>query len=63
MYRSRNGMVAGVCRGIAEYFEVSVFFTRGITVFILLCTGLWPTVGLYFLAALIMKKEPYVRWS
>lgn len=63
MYRSRNGMVAGVCRGIAEYFDVSVFWTRTIAVFMLLCTGLWPTLGLYFLAALIMRKEPYISWS
>lgn len=63
MYRSRDGMVAGVCRGIAEYFDVSVFLTRAIAIFMLLCTGVWPTLGLYLLAALVMKKEPYVRWG
>lgn len=63
MYRSRDGMIAGVCRGIGEYFDVSVFFIRALAVFMLLCTGLWPTIGLYALAALIMKKEPSVRWS
>ena len=63
MYRSRNGMVAGVCKGIAEYFDVSVFWTRAIAVGMLVCTGLWPTLGLYLLATLIMKKEPHVNWG
>ena len=62
MYRSSNGVIAGVCRGIAEYFDISVFATRAIAVIMLLCTGLWSTVGLYLVAALLMKKEPYVNW-
>ena len=27
-YRSRNGAVFGVCRGLAEYYGVSVAWTR-----------------------------------
>ena len=63
MYRSRKGMIAGVCRGIAEYFDISVFATRAIALFMLLCTGFWPTAALYIVAAFLMKKEPYVNWS
>ncbi len=63
LYRSRDGMIAGVCRGVAEYFDISVFWTRALAVFMLLCTGLWPAVGLYVVAALLMKKEPYVYWQ
>jgi phage shock protein C len=60
LYRSRNGAILGVCRGIAEYFDFSVFWTRAIAVLLLLLTGFWPITGLYFLAALLMKPEPVI---
>ena len=66
LYRSRDGILFGVCRGLAEYFDLSVFWTRVVAVIVLVCTGLWPVVGLYLLAALLMKPEPSWRrpeWS
>ena len=60
LYRSRSGMIMGVCRGIAEYFDISVFGVRAVAVALLIFTGLWPVVGIYLLAALIMKPEPVV---
>jgi len=60
LYRSRNGMILGVCRGIAEYLDFSVFWTRVIAVVGMIFTGLWPLVGVYFLAAVLMKPEPVV---
>ena len=58
LYRSRNGVILGVCRGIAEYFDFSVFWVRAIALILLLVTGFWPITGLYFLAALLIKPEP-----
>ncbi|MEW6668723.1 MAG: envelope stress response membrane protein PspC [Thermodesulfobacteriota bacterium] len=58
LYRSRDGVILGVCKGIAEYFDFSLFWTRVIAVALLLLTGLWPITGLYFLAALLMKPQP-----
>lgn len=63
LYRSRYGIICGVCRGIADYFDVSVFWTRALAVATLICTGFFPIVFIYFFAALLMKKEPYVRWE
>jgi len=60
LYRSRDGVILGVCKGIAEYFDFSLFWTRGIAVLLLIFTGLWPTVFLYFLAALLMKPKPVI---
>lgn len=60
LYRSRNGVIFGVCRGIAEYFDFSVFWTRTFAVILFLVTGLWPISGLYLLAALLMKPEPVI---
>jgi len=58
LYRSRDGAVFGVLKGIAEYMDVSVFWLRVAVVVAFFITGLWPTVVLYIVAALLMKPEP-----
>lgn len=58
IYRSRNGMVLGVCQGVAEYFDLSTFWVRTGAVITLLLSGFWPMVGIYLVAALLMKPEP-----
>ena len=58
LYRSRNGVIFGVCRGLAEYLDISVFWTRIVAICVLIFTGLWPVLGIYFIAALLMKPEP-----
>ena len=62
-YRSRNGLILGVCKGLADYFDVSPFWFRFFVVLIMVLTGLWPMVGLYFLAALLMKPKPVVPFE
>ena len=59
LYRSRYGIILGVCRGLAEYFDISIFWTRAGVLLLLIVTGFWPTLVLYIIAALLMKKEPY----
>jgi phage shock protein C len=58
IYRSRTGAIFGVCRGLAEHFDFSVFWVRFLAVALLIFSGLWPAMILYILAALIMKPEP-----
>jgi phage shock protein C len=58
LYRSRDGVILGVCRGIAEHFDFSVFWVRTVTVLMFFFSGLWPLTGVYILAALLMKPEP-----
>jgi len=58
--RSRDGIILGVCRGIADYFDFSVFWIRAIMVVVFIFTGFWPIIGIYILAALLMKFEPGV---
>ena len=62
-YRSRSGILLGVCKGLAEHFDFSVFWTRFIFVGFLLFTGIWPIAGLYIIAALLMKPEPVVKFN
>jgi len=60
IYRSRNGVIFGVCRGLAEHFDFSVFWARAIAVIFLFVSGFWPAIGLYLIAALLMKPAPVV---
>jgi phage shock protein C len=60
IYRSRNGFIFGVCRGLAEHFNFSVFWARVIAIIFLLVTGFWPAIGMYLIATLLMKPAPVI---
>ena len=60
VYRSRSGVIFGVCRGLAEHFDFSVFWARAIAIIFLLVSGFWPAIGLYLIATLMMKPAPVV---
>ncbi len=60
VYRSRQGILMGVCRGIAEHFHFSVFWTRMVVFFLFLFTGFWPVGVLYIVAGLLLKMGPVI---
>ncbi len=60
LYRSRDGVILGVCRGVADYFDFSAFWIRAILIVVFIMTGFWPVIGIYLLAALLMRSEPGV---
>lgn len=60
LYRSRSGLIFGVCRGMAEYLEFSVVGMRLLAIFVSIFTGIWPLIGAYIIAALILKPEPVI---
>jgi phage shock protein C len=60
IYRSRSGIIFGVCKGLAQHFDFSVFWTRVIALILLCVAGFFPVIGLYLLAALLMKPEPVI---
>jgi phage shock protein C len=60
IYRSRRGIIFGVCKGLADHFDFSAFWARAIAVLFFVITGFWPAIGLYLIAALLMKPEPAV---
>jgi len=60
IYRSRSGVILGVCRGLAAHFDFSIFWTRVIALILLFVAGFLPAIGLYLLAALLMKPEPVI---
>jgi phage shock protein C len=60
LYRSRKGVILGVFRGLADYFDLPVRWLRIIGVVLFMISGFWPVVVLYLLAAFIMKPEPVI---
>jgi phage shock protein C len=58
IYRARNGVFLGVCKGIAEYFNLSVFWVRLALVIVFIFSGFWPVIGVYLVAAFFMKPKP-----
>jgi phage shock protein PspC (stress-responsive transcriptional regulator) len=60
LYRSRDGIILGVCRGVADYFNFSAFWIRAIVIVVFIFSGFWPIIGIYILAALLMKSAPGV---
>ncbi len=63
LYRSRDGVIFGVCAGIANYLDFSVGWTRVLAVVAFFFSGMWPVAALYVLAALLIKPEPVVPFK
>jgi phage shock protein C len=57
LYRSENGMIAGVCGGIAEYFDIDPVITRAIFILLLLPGGL-PGFIPYIILWVIVPVKP-----
>jgi phage shock protein C len=57
-YRSRQGIIFGVCRGLADYFGLSVFWVRVFVLLAMLFTGFWPVGIAYLVAGMVIKLEP-----
>lgn len=58
LYRSRDRVFFGVCKGFAEWRDLPVFWVRFFTLFAFASTGFFPVGFLYFLAAIILPVEP-----
>jgi phage shock protein C len=63
LYRARNGVFLGVCKGIAQYFDFSPGAVRTVVILLFLVTGVWPVGLLYLIAAMVMKMEPVVPFD
>jgi phage shock protein C len=63
LYRSRYGVILGVCRGIAEHFDIPVFWIRIGTIILTVTTGVWPMLVAYFGAAFFLQQEPVLPFS
>ncbi|MFV0436486.1 MAG: envelope stress response membrane protein PspC [Desulfopila sp.] len=58
LYRARDGVLLGVCQGIADAYSLPVFWIRLALIVVFLLSGFWPVIGIYIIAALLMKPRP-----
>ena len=62
LMRSRaERKIAGVCAGLAQYFELDVLLVRVLCIFITLASGVCPGVVTYLLAWIIVPSEPELQ--
>lgn len=59
LYRSSNDrQLAGVCAGIAEYFQADPTLIRLLWIVGTIVTGIVPGIIGYFIAAVVIPKNP-----
>ena len=58
IYRARDGILLGVCKGTANAFDFNVTLIRLLMVVVFVFSGFWPVIGVYLVAAFFMKPEP-----
>jgi len=58
LYRSRNGMIFGVCQGISDWRDLPVGYIRLGIVIALIFTGFFPLGLLYLAAGFFLPVEP-----
>lgn len=61
LYRSRDGILLGVCQGLARYRDLPVGVIRVAAVLLTLASGIWVGIGVYLLAACLLELEPVLR--
>lgn len=62
LYRSSaDKKIAGVCGGIAEYFDIDSSVVRIGAILLVVLSGIIPGVIAYFAAALIMPEQPSIE--
>jgi len=57
LLRSNNRMIAGVCAGIGEYFDIDPTLVRLLWVAVVIFTGFFPGVIAYIVAWIIIPEK------
>lgn len=63
LYRSREGWFFGVCRGLADYASINVFWVRLAVVIATFLTAFWPMVLVYIVAAIFLRPAPVISFN
>lgn len=63
LYRSRSGLILGVCKGFSDFFGIRLLWVRIFIITVFFLSGLWPLIPLYIISALLMKPEPVLEFS
>ncbi|MET0979966.1 MAG: PspC domain-containing protein [Candidatus Saccharimonadales bacterium] len=57
LYASKDKKIAGVCGGIAEYFDIDPTLVRLGWIILTVVTGIIPGVIAYVIAAIVMPQK------
>lgn len=60
--RSRDGIIWGVCKGLADWLEIPAGFVRVLYLVLLMITGFFPLGLAYILAAIFIPLEEDSEW-
>lgn len=64
LYRSKNDkLIAGVCAGLAEYFDQDPVMWRLGAIVLLVLTGVMPLALIYLIAWVIIPEDSGVRYT
>ena len=63
LYRSPNRVIAGVCGGIAEYFDVDPTLIRVIYMVLSLFSAAFPGVLLYLILMIMIPNYDKINYS
>jgi phage shock protein C len=58
LYTSKDKKIAGVCGGIAEYFDIDASLVRLGWIVLTVITGIIPGAVAYVIAAIIIPQKP-----
>lgn len=58
LYRAGDGMALGVCKGLADYLDISAGLVRIVFLVLLFATDFLPAMAVYVLAGLLLPKAP-----
>ncbi len=61
LYRARDGWIFGVCKGIANYADLNVFWVRAALIAMVIFTAFLPVALIYLVAAIFIKPEPVIQ--
>jgi phage shock protein C len=61
LYRSKSdAMIAGVCGGLGEYFNLDPTVVRLLAVLLLIVTGFFPVGLIYIILSVVIPRNPTV---
>ncbi|MBR6085586.1 MAG: PspC domain-containing protein [Spirochaetales bacterium] len=58
LYRAKEGILLGLCQGIADWMNAPVFIVRLIFIIAALCTAVLPSLLAYLIVGLIVPVRP-----
>jgi phage shock protein C len=61
LYRSnKDAMIAGVCGGLGEYFNLDPTVVRLLAILLLIVTGFFPVILIYIILSVVIPRNPTV---